>query len=54
MDQSGGQIKINCGCNQNYYAYVYPTRPYKIYVCRAFWTAPMTGTDSKAGTLSTR
>ncbi len=51
MDQSGGQIKINCGCNQNYYAYVYPTRPYEIFVCGAFWTAPNTGTDSKAGTL---
>jgi peptidyl-Lys metalloendopeptidase len=51
MDQSGGQIKINCGCNQSYYAYVYPTRPYEIFVCRAFWSAPLTGTDSKAGTL---
>lgn len=51
MDQSGGQIKINCGCNQSAYAYVYPNRPYEIFVCRAFWTAPLTGTDSKAGTL---
>ena len=50
-DQSNGQIKINCGCNQSYYAYVYPTRPYEIFVCRAFWSAPLTGTDSKAGTL---
>jgi peptidyl-Lys metalloendopeptidase len=30
---------------------VYPTQPYKIYVCNAFWSAPTTGTDSKAGTL---
>jgi peptidyl-Lys metalloendopeptidase len=51
MDQSGGQVKINCGCNQNYYAYVYPTKAYEIFVCKAFWTAPATGTDSKAGTL---
>jgi peptidyl-Lys metalloendopeptidase len=51
MDQTGGQIKINCGCNQSYYAYVYPTKPYEIFVCRAFWSAPTTGTDSKAGTL---
>ena len=51
MDQSGGQIKINCGCSQNYYAYVYPTRPYEIFVCKAFWSAGTTGTDSKAGTL---
>jgi peptidyl-Lys metalloendopeptidase len=51
MDQSGGQIKINCGCTQSYYAYVYPNRPYEIFVCNAFWSAPLTGTDSKAGTL---
>lgn len=51
LDQNAGQIKINCGCNQSYYAYVYPTRPYEIFVCRAFWNAPLTGTDSKAGTL---
>lgn len=51
MDQSAGEVKINCGCNQSYYAYVYPTRPYEIFVCRAFWSAPLTGTDSKAGTL---
>lgn len=51
MDQNNGQITINCGCNQNYYAYVYPTRPYEIFVCRAFWSAPLAGTDSKGGTL---
>jgi peptidyl-Lys metalloendopeptidase len=51
MDQSGGQITINCGCNQNYFAYVYPTRPYEIFVCKAFWNARNTGTDSRAGTL---
>lgn len=44
-------VVVDCGCNQNYYAYVYPTQPYRIYVCKAFWTAPMTGTDSKGGTL---
>jgi len=51
IDQTGGQVTINCSCNQSYYAYVYPTRPYEIFVCRAFWSAPVTGTDSKAGTL---
>lgn len=51
MDQTGGKIKINCGCTDNYYAYVYPTRPYEIFVCNAFWSAPTSGTDSKAGTL---
>jgi peptidyl-Lys metalloendopeptidase len=44
-------ITVDCKCKQNYYAYVYPNQPYKIYVCRAFWSAPLTGTDSKAGTL---
>jgi peptidyl-Lys metalloendopeptidase len=51
LDQSNGAITINCGCNQNYYAYVYPTKPYEIFVCKAFWTAPTVGTDSKGGTL---
>jgi peptidyl-Lys metalloendopeptidase len=51
INQNAGQITINCGCNQSYYAYVYPTQPYQIYVCNAFWSAPNTGTDSKAGTL---
>jgi len=44
-------ISYDCGCTQNYYAYVYPDRPYEIHLCNAFWTAPATGTDSKAGTL---
>jgi peptidyl-Lys metalloendopeptidase len=30
---------------------VYANQPYKIYVCRAFWSAPLAGTDSKGGTL---
>jgi peptidyl-Lys metalloendopeptidase len=44
-------VTVDCGCNQSYYAYVYPDQPYKIYVCRAFWSAALTGTDSKGGTL---
>lgn len=45
-------ITLDCSCKQSgTYAYVYPTQPYKIYVCGAFWNAPMTGTDSKGGTL---
>jgi len=45
---------VDCTCNDNYYAYVYPSdRSHTIYVCRAYWTAP-TGSyqiDSKPGTL---
>jgi peptidyl-Lys metalloendopeptidase len=44
-------VTVDCGCNESYYAYVYPNQPYKIHVCKAFWSAPMTGTDSKGGTL---
>lgn len=44
-------VNFNCGCKKKYYAYVYPNQPYTIYVCSVFWSAPMTGTDSKAGTL---
>ena len=44
-------LTLDCSCKKSYYAYVYPTQPYKIYVCKVFWSAPMTGTDSKGGTL---
>ncbi len=45
-------LTLDCSCKEtDTYAYVYPTQPYKIYVCGAFWSAPMTGTDSKGGTL---
>lgn len=44
-------VTLDCSCRDSAYAYVYPTQPYKIYLCNAFWNAPMTGTDSKAGTL---
>lgn len=41
----------DCSCTENAYAYVYPNQPYKVYLCRAFWSAPALGRDSKAGTL---
>ena len=45
-------IVFDCGCTKKTtFAYVYPSQPYKIYLCGAFWSAPATGTDSKAGTL---
>ncbi|HXT49594.1 MAG TPA: M35 family metallo-endopeptidase, partial [Thermoanaerobaculia bacterium] len=50
-------ITFDCGtCKSdpnynNYYAYVYSSQPYTIYLCGAFWSAGATGTDSKAGTL---
>jgi peptidyl-Lys metalloendopeptidase len=48
---SNKPVTVDCGCNESWYAYVYPNQPYKIHVCKAFWSAPLTGTDSKGGTL---
>ena len=43
---------FDCTCTESgTYAYVYPTQPYRVYLCGAFWSAPNTGTDSRAGTL---
>jgi hypothetical protein len=48
----GQTVTINCKDSKKpYYAYVYPTRPYEIFVCRYFFSAPNLGRDSKAGTL---
>jgi len=47
-------ISFICVCtNPSIYAYVVPyiTQTKVINLCGAFWTAPMTGQDSKAGTL---
>jgi peptidyl-Lys metalloendopeptidase len=44
-------ISFDCGCRKKYYAYVYPNQPYNIYLCSVFWNAPLTGTDSKGGTI---
>ncbi|ROQ30017.1 M35 family metallo-endopeptidase [Gallaecimonas pentaromativorans] len=44
-------LVFNCACNDSAYAYVYPSQPYTIYLCNAFWSAPTNGTDSKAGTI---
>ncbi|MES1245763.1 MAG: M35 family metallo-endopeptidase [Acidobacteriota bacterium] len=44
-------VTFYCDCTDSSYAYVYANQPYKIHLCSAFWAAPMTGIDSKAGTL---
>ena len=42
----------DCTCDESdTYAYVYPDEFGTIYLCGAFWDAPNTGTDSRAGTL---
>ncbi len=48
------QIIFNCSmedCREGVFAYVYPSRPYEIFLCGAFWSADLTGTDSRAGTI---
>jgi len=44
-------LEFDCSCKKSYFAYVYPTQPYKVYLCRAFWNANEVGTDSRAGTI---
>ncbi|KAG5646338.1 hypothetical protein DXG03_003661 [Asterophora parasitica] len=42
----------DCTCTKaDVFAYVYPDTFGVIYLCNAFWNAPSTGTDSKAGTI---
>ncbi|KAL1920387.1 uncharacterized protein VTP21DRAFT_764 [Calcarisporiella thermophila] len=42
----------DCSCDRpNVYAFVYPNRFGEIHLCPQFWRAPLTGSDSKAGTL---
>jgi len=44
-------IAFDCTCTDPYFAYVYASQPYTIYLCSAFWSANLNGTDSQAGTL---
>lgn len=44
-------IGFDCTCTDSFFAYVYSNQPYTIYLCNAFWSANLNGTDSQAGTL---
>ncbi len=44
-------VEFDCSCSENFYAYVFPIDPYKVYLCSVYWSAPQTGTDSRAGTI---
>ena len=44
-------VTFHCDCESSSFAFVFPTKPYDIHLCKAFWTATMTGRDSKGGTL---
>ncbi len=45
------RVTFYCDCTDSAYAYVFSNRPYEIHLCNAFWNAPASGIDSKAGTL---
>jgi peptidyl-Lys metalloendopeptidase len=45
------QLDCDCASDNSYYAFVYANQPYHVHLCGAFFAAPATGTDSKAGTL---
>ena len=49
-------VGFDCSCDDgpdpaSTFAYVYANDPYNMNVCGAFWRAPLTGTDSRAGTI---
>ncbi len=45
-------MRFDCGCDESgTYAYVYPSRPYDIFLCPEFRRANVDGTDSRAGTI---
>ncbi|KAG8701382.1 hypothetical protein FRC08_004106, partial [Ceratobasidium sp. 394] len=46
------RFRYDCSCNEeDTFAYVYPNQFGTVYLCGAFWKAPVTGTDSKSGTI---
>jgi peptidyl-Lys metalloendopeptidase len=50
---SGQTFQLDCDCatDNTLYAFVFANQPYHVHLCGAFFSAPATGTDSKAGTL---
>jgi peptidyl-Lys metalloendopeptidase len=45
-------FSFDCSCTTaGTFAYVYPSRPYQVWLCPLFWRSKNTGRDSRAGTL---
>ncbi|CAE6525432.1 unnamed protein product [Rhizoctonia solani] len=45
-------VTYDCStCSVDAMAYVYADEPSRIYFCGSYWSVPITGTDSKAGTI---
>ncbi|KEP55276.1 M35 family deuterolysin metalloprotease [Rhizoctonia solani 123E] len=52
MGTDASSTIYDCGCKKPaVYAYVYQDSPGYVYLCDSFWTAPETGTNSRAGTI---
>ncbi|KAG9121787.1 hypothetical protein FRC07_002106 [Ceratobasidium sp. 392] len=53
MESTTPIMSFDCmSCNiDTYYAFVFPDQPGRIYLCPLFWLAPVTGTNSRAGTI---
>ena len=47
------RLTIDCSCTDpDVYAWVRADKPYTVYPCGLFWSAPLTGTDSKVGIVT--
>lgn len=44
-------LSFTCDDSETAYAYVSPSKPYEIYLGKAFWQAPLAGTDSQGGAI---
>ncbi|CUA74103.1 hypothetical protein RSOLAG22IIIB_05393 [Rhizoctonia solani] len=46
------RFRYDCSCmEEDTFAYVYPDQFGTVYLCGAFWRAPVMGQDSRAGTI---
>lgn len=47
-------ITFNCDCDEDeasVIAYTYPTKPYEIYLCKLYWSEPLTGDLSQSSVI---
>ncbi len=48
---ASSQVEFLCDCDDPFFAFIRRTEPFKVNLCRAYWQAARTGTDSRAGTI---
>ena len=44
-------VDFDCTCTEPFFAFVFPSDPYRIFLCSVFWIVDPLGTDSQAGTI---